>query len=73
LAATQAEDVRSNPLRILEVLDRHLSTSVTLHVSGRSALALGFPSAPDEFHATMDVDAILPASEVQAFEQNEAF
>jgi hypothetical protein len=73
LAATKAEDVTSNPLRILEVLDRHLSVPVALHVYGRSALALGFPSAPEEFHATMDVDAILPANEVQAFEQNEAF
>lgn len=65
--------MKSNPLRILEALDRHLSAEVTLYVYGRSALALGFPNAPAEYHATMDVDAILPHQELQAIEANEDF
>lgn len=51
----------SNPLRILQTLDRHLHHPVDLYVYGRSALALGYPSAAAALHATMDVDAILPS------------
>lgn len=65
--------MKSNPLRIIECLDRHLSQSFTLYVYGRSALALGFANSPAEYHATMDVDAILPSRDVQAIEQNEDF
>lgn len=65
--------MKSNPRRILETLDRHLVTPFTLYVYRRSALALGYADAPAEYHATMDVDAILPASEVRAIEGNEDF
>ncbi len=63
----------SNPLRILQVLDRHLTRDLELYVYGRSALALGFPSAPAFLHATMDVDAILPTRDLKLFEANEDF
>lgn len=63
----------SNPLRILRTLDRHLHGSCELIVYGRSALALGFPSAPADFSATMDVDAILPTRDLAVIEANEDF
>jgi hypothetical protein len=50
----------SNPLRILRTLDSHLTSPAELTIFGRSALALGFPQAPDSFHSTQDVDGILP-------------
>lgn len=55
----------SNPLRILRTFDRHLRSPVDLYVYGRSALAMGFAAAPTRFHATMDVDAILPAKDIR--------
>jgi len=65
--------VTNNPLRILQTLDRHLRSSFDLYIYGRSALALGFLQSPARFHATMDVDALLPAKDIQALEQNEDF
>jgi Nucleotidyltransferase of unknown function (DUF6036) len=63
----------SNPLRILQALDRHLHQPFELYVYGRSALALGFPAAPAAMHGTMDVDAILPARDILAIETNDDF
>lgn len=63
----------SNPLRILRTLDRHLHGPCELIVYGRSALALGFDSAPADFSATMDVDAILPVRDLALIEANEDF
>lgn len=63
----------SNPLRILQTLDRHLHRPFDLYVYGRSALALGFPSASPAMQATMDVDAILPARDIMTIEANEDF
>jgi len=65
--------MRSNPLLILETLDRHLHSEVALYVYGRSALALGYAKAPAACHATMDVDAILPSRDLVALESNEDF
>lgn len=62
-----------NPLRILSVLDRHLVGPCELTVYGRSALALGYPGAPEVFFATLDVDAILPARDLSVIEANEDF
>jgi len=36
-------------------------------------LALGYIEPPVQFHSTMDVDAILPARDIAAIEQNEDF
>lgn len=63
----------SNPLRILRTLDRHLHEPCELIVYGRSALALGFDSAPRDFSSTMDVDAILPVRDLALIEANEDF
>jgi hypothetical protein len=49
----------SNPLRILQVLDCELTQPAEMNLFGRAALALGFPNAPERFHNTRDVDAIL--------------
>ena len=65
--------MKSHPLLILETLDRHLSAPFDLYVYGRSALALGFPTAPEAMHATLDVDAILPTRDLLAIEANEDF
>jgi Nucleotidyltransferase of unknown function (DUF6036) len=65
--------ITSNPIRILGTLDSHLHKPFTLYVYGRSALALGFSTAPEFMHATMDVDAILPMKDVLAIETNEDF
>jgi hypothetical protein len=68
-----AEYVQSNPLRILEALDRFLKSSFELIVYGRSALALGYPNPPADFLVTLDVDAILPSKDLQAIEANDDF
>jgi hypothetical protein len=65
--------MKSHPLHILQTLDRHLAGPCELYVYGRSALALGFPDAPQAMHATMDVDAILPTRDLMAIEANEDF
>lgn len=62
-----------HPSRILAVLDRHLHAPFTLYVYGRSALALAYPNVPAVYHATMDVDAILPVRDLAAIEANEDF
>jgi hypothetical protein len=62
-----------NPERILSLLDHHLHAPFRLYIYGRAALALGFPRSPKEMHATMDVDAILPAAEAGAIESNDDF
>ncbi len=49
----------SNPLRILQALDRNLTAPAEITIFGRAALALGFPNAPASFQNTRDVDAIL--------------
>lgn len=72
-ASDRFPPVISNPLRILQTLDRHLTAPFTLYVYGRSALALGYANAPADFHATMDVDAILPARDVRALEADDNF
>jgi len=50
----------SNPLRILKLLDQNLGEPTEITLFGRSALALGYPQAPEHFHNTRDVDGILP-------------
>lgn len=65
--------MKSNPLRVLETLDAFLHAPFQLNIYERSALALGYPDAPARYHATMDVDAILPAKDVHAIEHNEDF
>jgi hypothetical protein len=63
----------SNPRRILEVFDRHLTGPAEITLFGRAALALAFPSAPAQFHNTRDVDAILPFKWLSAEDENMDF
>ena len=63
----------NNPEKILKTLDKHLQAEVRLILYGRAALVLGFEDAPQEFGATMDVDAILPLAEMPQIEVNDDF
>lgn len=59
--------MKSNAERILRELDRHLDHPVTLVLYGRAAIALGFANAPEATKRSLDVDAIIPMSEVENF------
>jgi len=63
----------SNPLRILSTLDQHLTLPAEITLFGRSALALGYPQAPDHFHNTQDVDGILPLAWLQPPDEHKDF
>lgn len=63
----------NHPELILRTLDSHLVKPTRLILYGRAALALGFPNPPPHFHTTMDVDAILPETEMAAIEADDAF
>src|SRR5690606_28059912 len=63
----------NNPERILFELDSRLDHCVRLILFGRSALSLGYPGAPDEFSATLDVDAILPEVDMADYEADHQF
>lgn len=62
----------NHPETIIRTLDRHLTRQTRLILYGRAALALGFPEN-GLFSQTLDVDAILPAVEMHAIEQDEQF
>ena len=63
----------NHPEHILRTLDSHLLKPTRLILYGRAALALGFPNAQPQFHATMDVGAILPEVEMSFIEADESF
>lgn len=63
----------SHPETIIRLLDRHLTRPTRLILYGRAALALGFPPAAPEFHATLDVDVILPESEMNRIDADDQF
>lgn len=63
----------NQPEQIVRTLDRHLTRPVRLILYGRAALALGYPSPLADFHATMDVDAILPEVEMTLIEADDSF
>jgi len=63
----------SNPLRILRLIDANLTQPLDLVIYGRGAIALGYSHPKVEHQATNDVDAIIPASGLEAFRQNEDF
>jgi hypothetical protein len=63
----------TNPERILLTLDRHLDHEVALVIYGRAALALGFEDPPAAVRQTLDVDAIIPMSRVDAFRSDGRF
>lgn len=63
----------SNPLNILQTLDRNLDHRIELIVYGRAAIALGFPSSPHGADATLDVDGIIPSSQAEQIGRDFAF
>ena len=63
----------SNPLRILKLLDQNLGEPTEITLFGRSALALGYPQAPEHFHNTRDVDGILPLAWLEPPEGHQDF
>lgn len=65
--------MNNHPLRILKVLDRHLTCDTRLILYDRAALALGFSEPHPAFFATFDVDAILPEVEMSSIEGDTQF
>jgi hypothetical protein len=63
----------SNPLIILQTLDRHLDHPVELTLYGRAALALGFSEHLPQHETTHDVDAIIPLIQLDALHADEQF
>ena len=55
----------NNAERILAELDLQLDATVELTLYGRAALSLGFPSPPEEFGQSTDVDAILAMGQAE--------
>lgn len=64
---------RDNPSHILRTLDAQLSHPVDLTLIGKAAIWLGFDSPPDDYGSTLDVDAVVPASESAALDQDVVF
>ena len=63
----------TNAERILVTLDKRLDHEVTLVIYGRAAIALGFANPPDAVNHTLDVDGIIPVSQVEAFQADSNF
>jgi len=63
----------SNPRRILQTLDKHLTAEVELNLFGRAAIGLGYSRANAAFHSTSDVDGILPLAWLEPSESHEDF
>jgi len=62
-----------NAERILLTVDKRLNHEVSLVIYGRAAIALGFDSAPEAVSKTLDVDAIIRLSELEAFRRDTNF
>ena len=63
----------NNPLIILRELDKHLHEETELVIFGKSAIVLGFPTAPSSYGGTMDVDGIIPTEMFDSLSSNESF
>lgn len=63
----------NNPLVILQELDRHLREDIELVIFGKSAIVLGYPTAPSSYGSTMDVDGIIPTEMLDSLSNNESF
>ena len=62
-----------NAERILSALDRRLDHEVSLVIYGRAAIALGFENPPEEVTKTLDVDALIPVSQIARFRADLTF
>ena len=63
----------TNAERILATLDQRLDHEVSLVIYGRAAIALGFENPPDAVKLTLDVDGIIPVSQVAVFRADSNF
>ncbi len=63
----------SNAERILLTLDSSLDHEVSLVIYGRAAIALGFVSAPEAVSRTLDVNVIIPVSQVSRLRKDSNF
>ena len=63
----------TNAERILSTLDRRLDHEVSLVIYGRAAIALGFENPPESVTKTLDVDAVIPVSQIARFRADLAF
>ncbi len=62
-----------NAERILQTLDNWLDHEVSLVVYGRAAIALGFANPPAPVTKSLDVDAVIPLSQVGRFQADQNF
>ena len=62
-----------NAERILSALDRRLDHEVSLVIYGRAAIALGFENPPEAVTKTLDVDALIPVSQIARFRADFTF
>lgn len=62
-----------NAERILLTLDSYLDHEVPLIIYGRAAIALGFTNPPEAVGRSLDVDAIIPASQAACLQQDTNF
>ena len=62
-----------NAERILLAVEKRLDHEVSLVIYGRAAIALGFHGAPEAVTKTLDVDAIIRASELETFRRDTNF
>ena len=63
----------TNAERILTALDHHLDHEVILVVYGRAAIAAGFDGVPEAVSRTLDVDVIIPISQITVFQNDARF
>ena len=70
---SKQKDSVINAERILRALDSRLNHEVTLVIYGRAAIALGFNSPPEAVTKTLDVDAVIPVSQVARFRADQNF
>jgi hypothetical protein len=63
----------NNAERIVRELDSRLDHSVRLILYGRAAIALGFETPPPQTLLSLDVDVIIPLSEVEPLHNDLAF
>jgi hypothetical protein len=62
-----------NAERILLALDKHLDHTLPLILYGRAAISLGFSEPPENVSHSLDVDAIIPASQTALLSDDENF
>lgn len=63
----------NNAMRILSILDTHLTEEVDLTLYGKAALVLGFKDAPVDFSYSKDVDAVLWLGQAEAWDVTGTF